>query len=260
MKTVVTTFIILIVTGCFFQLGICFEGISDKDLVGYWPLDDGAGETVEDVSGNGNNGKIEGKAKWVGGILGGALELRTEDKAKVTIPNHPTINPTKEITLCAWIKPISIYDGDNWKKQNTVFGKSDAYYLTITDKKNLASYLFGTNPQEWLMGKTDLGQYIGDWVHVATTYDGSKHILYVNGNQDASVVKTGNITESNKDLHLGWVDYDRYIDGVIDEAMVWTRALSEKEIKDLVTAVQAVSPKDKLAVSWGKIKERRQGK
>ncbi len=242
-------FIILIITGCFFQLGICLEGISDKDLGGHWSLDDGAGETVKDISGNGNNGAIEGKADWVTGIVGGALELKAKDKAKVKIPNDATLGATTGITLCAWIKPISIYDGDDWKLQNTVIGKAHAYYLTINNMGNLQSHL-----GEWLVGTANLNQYIGDWVHVATVYDGSKHILYVNGNQDASVDKEGDIAVSNDDLYLGWVDYDRYIDGAIDEAMVWTRGLSENEIKGLAAA-KAVLPKGKLAVSWGKLKK-----
>jgi hypothetical protein len=68
------------------------------------------------------------------------------------------------------------------------------------------------------------------------------------------VAKTGDIVVVGDDVYLGWVDYDRYIDGVIDEAMVWTRGLSEKEIKDLAKA-KAISLKGKLTVSWGKIKK-----
>jgi hypothetical protein len=147
---------VLIIASCFLLLGICFEGTSDKDLVGHWPLDDGAGDTVKDISGNSNNGKIEGKANWVAGISGGALELRAKEKGKVKIPNNASLGASKEITLCAWIKPISIYDGDDWKLQNTVIGKAHAYYLTINEKSNLQSYLYGPQPQEWVVGETKL--------------------------------------------------------------------------------------------------------
>jgi len=246
--------IILITVGCFLLLGICLEGISDEDLAGYWPLDDGAGEIVKDTSGNGNDGEIEGKGNWVAGILKGALELKAEEKSKVKIPSNVTLNATNEVTLCAWIKPISIYDGGDWKLTTTVIGKAHVYYLTINEKGNLQGYLYGPQPQEWVVGKSNLNKYIGDWVHVAAVYDGSNHILYVDGNQDISVAKKGDIVVTNDDVYLGWVDYDRYIDGAIDETMIWTRGLSEKEIKDLVAA-KAVFPKDKLTVSWGKLKE-----
>ncbi|MBM3235192.1 LamG domain-containing protein [Candidatus Poribacteria bacterium] len=245
--------IILIIAGCFLLLGICREGISEKDLAGHWLLDDGAGEAVKDASGNGNDGKIEGKGNWVTGVLGGALELRSKEKGKVKILSSATLNATKGVTMCAWVKLSSIYDGGDWKLTSTVIGKAHVYYLTINEKGNLQSYLYGPQPQEWVVGKANLNKYIGDWVHVAAVYDGSSHIVYVDGNQDASVAKKGDIVVTNDDVYLGWVDYDRYIDGAIDEAMVWTRGLSEKEIKGLAAA-KAVLPKDKLAVSWGKLK------
>ena len=251
-----SSLIIFIIAGCFLLLGICFDGISEKDLGGHWTLDDGAGETVKDISGNGNNGKIEGNAEWVAGILGRALELKAKNKAKVKIPNSASLGASEGITLCAWIKPISLYDGGDWKLQNTVIGKAHAYYLTINEKGNLQSYIYGPQPQEWVVGKTKLKQYIGKWVHVATVYDGSKHIIYVNGSQDASVEKNGSILVVNDDVYLGWVDYDRYIDGAMDEAMVWTRGLSGAEVRGLAAA-NAVSPKAKLTVSWGKVKTRR---
>ena len=247
--------ITLAIAGCLLLLGVSFEGISvEKDLGGHWPLDDGSGETIKDISGNGNDGTIEGKGTWVNGIIDGALELKAEEKGKVAIPSSDTLNATQGVTLCAWIKPISIYDGEDWKQTATVIGKAHVYYLTINAKGNLQSYIYGPQPQEWIVGKTNLNKYIGDWVHVAGVYDGSDHIVYVDGEQDVSVAKKGDITVTNDTVNLGWVDYDRYIDGAIDEAMVWTRGLSESEIKGLVAA-RAVFPQDKLAVSWGKLKQ-----
>ena len=38
---------------------------AEKNLAAHWSLDDGAGTTAEDISGNGNHGKISGKVKWV---------------------------------------------------------------------------------------------------------------------------------------------------------------------------------------------------
>ena len=35
-------------------------GAMDEDLVALWSLDEGAGDTVKDLSGNGNDGKIVG--------------------------------------------------------------------------------------------------------------------------------------------------------------------------------------------------------
>ena len=102
----------VIIAGCFLLPGLCLEGISaEKDLAGHWPLDDGLGDTVKDTSGNGNDGTIEGKGTWVDGVIKGALELKSEEKGKVKILSNLTLNATQGVTLCAWVKLISIYGG-----------------------------------------------------------------------------------------------------------------------------------------------------
>ena len=221
----------------------------NEGLVAHWSFDEGSGTEITDVSGNNNHGTVMGNPQWVQGIQANGLNLIAAEKSQVEIPDSDSLDAQAGLTICAWIKPISIYDGDDWKLQNTVIGKAHAYYLTISNMGNLQSHL-----GEWLVGTADLNQYIGDWVHVATVYDGSKHILYVNGNQDASMAKTGDIAVSSDDVYLGWVDYDRYIDGAIDEVMIWTRGLSANELRELASA-KAVLPQTKLTVSWGKIKK-----
>lgn len=45
------------------------------DLVGHWPLDEGAGTTAADVSGNGHAGTLMGDPQWTQGVYEGALDL-----------------------------------------------------------------------------------------------------------------------------------------------------------------------------------------
>ncbi len=73
-----------------------------------------------------------------------------------------------------------------------MLGKPTAYYLDITDQGNLASYLYGVQPQEWLIGETNMKKFIGNWVHVATVYDGKNHSLYINGEKETMVKKRKN--------------------------------------------------------------------
>jgi len=53
-------------------------------------------------------------------------------------------------------------------------------------------------------------------------------------------------------------DLTNFWDGIIDEVVLFNKALSEDEIKELmtsgVTSVLAVQPKGKLALRWGDIK------
>ncbi len=70
------------------------------------------------------------------------------------------------------------------------------------------------------------------WYHIACTYDGSEMRIYINGMLDASMTVTGSI-ESNELFELGRnYGNDRILDGQLDEASVWTTALSQTTIRD----------------------------
>jgi hypothetical protein len=43
------------------------------DLVAHWTFDDGSGDTVSDMSGNGADGTFTGNPDWAVGPIGGAL-------------------------------------------------------------------------------------------------------------------------------------------------------------------------------------------
>ncbi len=66
---------VLILASLMLVMGIGSLAIgAEKDLVGLWAFDEGTGNKVKDLSGNGNDGTISG-AKWVDGKFGKALEF-----------------------------------------------------------------------------------------------------------------------------------------------------------------------------------------
>ena len=54
----------------------------DDDLLLYLPFNEGKGNTVQDLSKNGNDGEIVGTVKWVDGEYGTALEFSEADEVK----------------------------------------------------------------------------------------------------------------------------------------------------------------------------------
>ncbi len=227
----------------------------DDGLVGHWAFDDGKGDTVTDHSGNANDGTIEGKGTWVPGILDGALDFSRDDQTKVTIPNADALNLVDAITLAAWVNPRSVYLGGNWQERNCVAAKIRSYYLDFNEQGLISSYIYGPQPQQWVIGTTDASQKLNEWFHVAITYDGKEHLIYVNGKADVALARQGGIQVSADDFLIGYVDNDRYFDGAIDDVRLYERALSAEEIEELVSIGLSVSAVGRLPVIWANLKE-----
>ena len=121
--------------------------LADETLVGYWAFEEGEGDAVEDLSGAGNDGIVNGKTEWAAGKDGDALAFFKDGQGHVEIANSETLGVSDQITMSAWIKPSDIYIGDTWQDRNCIVAKVRAYYLDITDKGNLACYLYGVQPQ-----------------------------------------------------------------------------------------------------------------
>lgn len=51
-----------------------YAALDPDTLVGVWKFDEGKGNTAKDSSGNGNDGTLTNKPKWVDGKFGKALE------------------------------------------------------------------------------------------------------------------------------------------------------------------------------------------
>lgn len=223
---------------------------ADETLVGHWAFEEGSGDSVEDLSDAGNDGAVMGDATWVAGKIGGGMEFSRAGQSYVEIVNSDTLGASEQITIAAWIKPSEIYIGAEWQQRNCIAAKVRAYYLDISEQGMLSAYLYNVQPQAWLVGETDMSNYLNTWVHVALVYDGSDQKLYINGELDASEAKSGNITVNADNLAIGWVDNNRYFDGVIDEVMIWTRAVTEEELASTL----AVRSDGKLATCWAAIK------
>ena len=79
------------------------------------------------------------------------------------------------------------------------------------------------------------------WTHLATTYDGTKLRLYVNGVLKETTNKTGAIVPSSNPLRIGSsVVWGEFYNGLIDDIRIYNRTLSQAEIQtDMNTPVAA---------------------
>jgi hypothetical protein len=201
---------------------------------------------VTDVSGQGNHGKASGVRWTADGKRGGAYEF-TADGDEIVVANNKSVNP-KQMTLAAWIK--TSYTDDKWRR---IFDKSysQGYALSIAaDWKGnkwagLLSLEMGPGTH-FILTKKNVAD--GQWHQVVATFDGAVESLFVDGKLEARPLrwkKGQKLGSSDFNLVIGCDrsnlkedDLGSSFRGLIDEPMMWNRALSTNEVAFLYQSQQ----------------------
>jgi len=207
----------------------------DSSVLGWWKLDDEEGSTAVDSSASGNDGTVSG-ALWVTGKINGALDFDGQDDY-VSIPNESDFDITTNITVAVWVK-LNSQSTDNFMSFITK-GHESAWALQRAARTGGVSfYLNGLTNWDGLRGTANV--FDDQWHHIAGVYDGSRISVYVDGKEDTFLETTGSIGTNDWDVYIGANDEDvsgstgyRYCDGLLDDARVYDRALSDEEIKEL---------------------------
>ena len=145
-----------------------------------------------------------------------------------------SLDLTTAMTLSAWIQPTASQSG--WR--TILQHETDAYFLNASNSdgplRPSGGGTLGGNTQ-YLSGPT--ANPVNAWTYVAFTYDGATVRLYINGTQVASRATTGAIQTTNSPLWIGGNSpYGEYFQGLIDEARVYNRALTQAEIQSDMNA------------------------
>ncbi|RCV64106.1 PKD repeat-containing protein [Methanophagales archaeon] len=208
------------------------------ELAGYWKFDEGAGDTTHDSSGNNNDGTIQG-ASWTEGKEKKGLRFDgTNDY--VDCGRDTSLELTGAITVEAWV---------NWT------GDGNPYFVTKCGEAGDRSYDLSGNTNgtvEFRVGGVECKIIkssgaaqvpIGAWVYLVGTYEPSSYVrLFVNG--VLAEEETTSVPEAQGENGLSWYLGSRegdqgWFEGVIDEVVIYNRALSEEEVR---AAYEAYAP------------------
>ncbi len=193
-------------------------------LVAAYNFDEGAGTTVKDASGNGNDGTTN--AAWTTGHSGSALSFNGTSSS-VTIPDSASLD-LSALTLEAWVKPTSL---SAWR---CVLFKEQAggmvYSLYASQASGLPVGQVNIAGERNALGAGGLP--LGTWSHLAVTYDGTTLRLYVNGSPAGSLAVGGAVPASSGPLRIGGNSiWGEWFAGSIDSVRVYNRALSQAEVQ-----------------------------
>ena len=188
-----------------------------KGLVAYWLMNEGTGNTVQDLSGNGNIGTCGAAVTWAAGISGPSLYFPSQ--VNVTLP--ATITTAKTI-----IARVKVTADDNC----AVCGVEDqAYYTPIILYDSLSRFYIGNgsggSQQYWVYTAGSVEK----WCTVAAVCDGTNAYAYIDGQSLGAGKVLTRLAEFNV-LGNGHT-YD--FNGTIDYILAYDRALSASEIAKL---------------------------
>lgn len=204
---------------------------ANNPLLLHWKLDHTSGTTVTDSSGNARTGTVNGTATWISGRNSNGLDLNGATKAEIT---NLLGNPSN-FTLACWARidgadtsgaeGISIGDNIRLRLHHGASSAPRVSFYTGSGYRNL----------------TGTGNYVGaGWHHFAATFDDATNTmtLYVNGVLNATLTTTNSVswaalgTKTVVGSHgNGSTSFD--LDGAIDDVLVYNKALTLAEIKQL---------------------------
>ena len=228
------------------------ETVGYASLVAYWPLDEGQGDYIYDVTGNGNDGTFILAPSW---SAGGAPPITARSKWKLQVDGEKSFVEVIPRTLPAFDQPKSIvfwtrydYDVDPIRLQTLVAYINRGPGAGVRIEFRLGRLVVTDYNFEEIMSlpAPKLG-----WHHIAYTFDGSTHTLYLDGGApmsagvDAGAEMTGVVT-STKAAEVGPADdkarfrFGRSSTGVpdsfkgfFDDMRVYSRALAADEVRSL---------------------------
>lgn len=239
--------------------GSTYAEIDPETIAGAWLFEEGSGQTVKDSSGKGNDGSIEGGPKWVNGKFGRAMEFNGQTDY-IVIKDADSLD-LNHMTAAAWVNLASYAEDQRiiTKEEGTAdpysvysFQVSGAGFKKLEFRPTL------DGARQRIPSNADLP--LGQWTHVAATYDGEAVVLYIDGEIDKEQPATGEMMVNDKDVWIGASEFwtPRFFDGMMDEAVLFNVALSQDDIRTLMDTglggILAVSPAGKLTTTWAGVK------
>jgi hypothetical protein len=205
------------------------------DLVAHWSLDEGAGTTAADGSGNGHDGQLTG-GTWISdGRFAGGLRLGAGEF--VSVSTFPYAAPN--FTVAAWLRlsPEQLAMNDEtWVAiLSTEHFFDSGWQLNIDNRlpRPRLDFAYWSPPLmtplfvECECIETDR------WIHVAVVVDvqANRVTLYTDGTASDDETRPSDILPGDTTLYFGrWNMDDRLFSGDLDDVAIWNRALTRDEI------------------------------
>ncbi|MBU5636883.1 chitobiase/beta-hexosaminidase C-terminal domain-containing protein [Geomonas sp. Red69] len=213
--------------------------INKAALVGWWKLDaNWNGSSIY-----GNNGYPMNAPTFSTDVkVGTGSGSFNGSSSYVSVIDSPSLKLTSGMTLAAWIKPSDV---TQYRQIISKFSYGGyAYQIGLAPTGNIRTDISKDGTSYDRLVTTNAPITPNTWQHVAATFDNGVLKLYVNGVEVAG--KTSTVPKlflGSANLNLGRnSDCIQYFNGLIDDALVYSSALSAGDIQGLYLAAAVGLP------------------
>jgi hypothetical protein len=216
---------------------VCDVAGFPSDYISYWKFDETGGTTAYDENtANANDGSLMNGAAFFddAGERGRVLSLDGLDDY-VDAGNDASLNLQGSLTMAAWIKPDTFGLGSGGRIAERGDGNTAGYVFYIYGS-TLSSISYFASGGTFADARSAVTT--GQWQHVAVVYDQSAATVtfYKDGSQEGSPIAYTDAPPDSSGYSFiigNRLDLKRTFDGLIDDLMVYGRALSADEIQQI---------------------------
>ena len=221
-----------------------------KGLVGCWLMNEGGGNTVADLSGNGNTGTFVATAQFTPGDRGPGV-LLDGDSDYIEFGDPAVLELGGDVTYVVRFKPNSV-TGVRAIMGKIEFSDATEKDIGISLYDDTIWWQLGSEDPSFARLKSTTNAVIGQWYTAVGTRKGTACKLYVDAALEDSDTCTGDINPAHNfriGAHKTGTAY--FFSGVVGYTMVYNRALSASEIAELYANPFGMFQRDSIELWTG---------
>lgn len=175
---------------------------------------------------------------WEGKAVNRALKVEGDPESAFEAPDHPILDANLGTTLTveAWVLP------ETKGGERMIVNKEDVYEIALVEGIFKTAIKPAGQGWDWISSETEVP--VGQWTHVAITYDGQKTRTFVNGKfRTENLQWQGKLNDSPDTLKVGrrtrgGETHSAFV-GLIDEVRI---SKGIRYVKDFPLPTQAFLP------------------
>lgn len=212
--------------------------VPENGLVAYYPMDGSGADTGPSAVHPSVIGQVAFESE---GRIGGGAAAQFDGNSLLLVPDHPNFNfGADDFTIACWLNTTSTDRMMVWAESGANGGRDNQTWLRLGDNAERQIRFCVEDGSGGTIQNSDHSVSDGQWHHVVCVREGKVSRVYVDGVliKEGTAPAVKNVSNSQPfkigaQEGSGGGTYSNYFNGMLDDFLVYGRALSEQEIHHL---------------------------